>query len=507
MNFKSLVLGILLSFSGLTGCSNNKPSSEDLPKMDLDYFYSSIEGMNFSVNDNEYEQIFYSHDAMIQNITGQRQTGIVRLKDQGIFEIHTLDNGEFETHGMLSPNFELEYTDFLNNFYRIKYLDKSNWRTKEDGYTLPIVTGAYSNLTETGYFVKDEEGLIENIKLTADETKREFYINVKYEETAKKEDFILTIKDIGNCKNEKLENYVKTALITRQTDWNDYQMSAIKAYGFWDVPYFQAFTKGLKLYFQSYAAYGSGGYIFLAFDYMSDKNKETEYARELQLLGYTRDSTLEGDGVNAFVQEETPGYNRVISFKYIPVEEIDSYERVAFPYGYMQVSYNYALSERTSSVQETDELLNSVDLPSISDPDLNIKKVTIIDYKKMMNDEAMSEENIAIFEEAGIEPGPVYDIYCSIFFYIDKKADAIAFIDDYMESIDRKIYRPTELFDDGDSIEDIYMNSAEYYHVDFKGRPESVIDIYLNDSSYQTWTGVVEFVITKYTETGKRLFF
>ena len=241
---------------------------------------------------------------------------------------------------------------------------------------------------------------------------------------------------------------------------------------------------------------------------MSSKEKEDDIAAELIELDYKEDPFLEGDGVKVFTQEEKPGYNRVISFKYIPVTEIEEDQRIAFPNGNMQISFNYALSEKESTPEEVNSILSNADFPLANIDSSAVSKVSLVDYTDMMNESALDEDGLKLFEEAGIEPGNVFNKYCSIYFAISDYTKAKKFVEDYRKLLHNQTYIPSYYTNPDVAIDKHSGSSVSYYYYLPSDSlfPESTIDIYLLDSTYITWTGVVEFLVTSYTETGRKLF-
>lgn len=495
-----------------------QPHSSKVEKFDIQDFFTDLESKNYRVHDEELTQIFYDENTLIYQSIGQVDTGVVKLQ-QGIFEIHMTSTGEYETHGMITSNTELDILDGCSNFHDITYLPSMYWiyNSKANNYSLSINSRTYNILRYTGFFASNDQNKIESVTL-AKTNVHEYKMDVKYRssviETEKKSNYSIVLDKYQENKNEVLEEFVKTAVISPQTKWNEYQLSAFNTYGLTDVPFLNAYTLGIKLSFVTISAYASGGYACILYDCMSDVSKEQDIENELLELDYQKKAE------RVFYKESSiPNYNFNIQYQFISYEEIvkmvnnqeaSEGDLLAYPNGYMQILFSYSFGEVDTTLEEINNVLNnSMSSPAISNESY-ISKVTQIDYKDGYNQEAMTnEEYIAMFEEIGREPGPIYDEMRSIYIYIEDMDNAVTLIDNYREALKSTEYLSEQ--DVNTSIKDLEYRCVEYYLLDENGAASSsVIDIYLYNSSSSSdfeYSGVLEIVLTKYTELGMALFY
>ena len=509
---KKIFLLPLLLISTLVGCNQNTGPT----KFEIDEFYHDLEIKNFRVSDGELTQIFYDENTLIYQISGQPDTGVVKM-NQGIFEIYKKSDGNYDTHGMITANTTLDILDGCNNFHDFAHITKGEWTYLEESNSYKLKVGlAYGILIYTGYFAQADKEYIDTVTLSKVQN-HEYNIDVKYIESAKKSlgkvDYTIHYDRYRANVNEKLKNFIENTTVIPQMTWNSYQALALETYGFTDVPFLQSFTIGLKLHFTQIAGYASGGYACIVYDCMSNASKESNIASELLELGFTQRSTK-----SFYKATSTTGINLNIQFAFITHEEIEVMvehgeategDLLAYPNGYMQLLYAYSFGEVETSISELNSTFTtSMLLPSLSEYS-KISKLTEIDYKDAFNTAAVTdEEYIAMFKELGLEPGPIYDEIASIYFYIESEVDAVNYIDQYRELIEAGDYILNG--EPGQSIKDMTGRCAEYYLNNDNDLPQYVLDIYLYDSSQSgdfEWNGVVEMVITKYTDLGLALFF
>ena len=487
-------------------------------KFEIKDFYAELDTRNFTASDGETTQIFYHENAIMYKATGQVDYGVVKMKDQGIFEIHETSVGEYESHGMITPNTDLDILDGCNNIHDIVAISANKWKLNGDNsYTIKPSANVYNVLIYTGYFLSDDRTKIKEILLK--KTKAEEYrIDVVYTES-KSLNYSITINNFGKNSNQKLDEFINNTTIQAQTEWNEYQLSAFEAFGLQDVPFLEAYTIGLKLYFQRVSSYASGGYICILYDCMSNVSKEADIANELVELGYT----LKGDKYYA-KETETLGVFFGVQYAFISYEEIEEMvERgetspgnlLAYPTGYMQIVFAYSFEERGSSFEELNNVLSSsMHLPAFNEASY-VKKITALDYKDSFNTAILEdEEYLEIFASLGLEPGPIYDEYISFFFYIDGASDATTFLDNYRASLYGSGYLFNQVNDydvESKSIAEMSTKCVEYYkNASGTNKPQYVLDMYLYDSSQSgdfDYNGVVEIVLTKYTDLGVQVIY
>ena len=508
---KLIVLPLLLTV--LAGCN---PQDN---KFEIKDFYNDLEVKNYTVSDNETTQIFYSDDALIYEKINQVNTGVVKMK-QGIFEIHETSLGEYETHGMITPNTELSLFDGCNNFYDFSYIPQTKWTKNKKTYVLRPTASNFSVLIYTGYFASNDKDYISEIVLSKKKA-HEYVIDVNYKQSALdakiRENYQIVFNNFKKNKNEKLDNYIKSTTVTAQTGWNEYQLSALNTYGFNDLPFLSSYTIGMKLSFIRISGYASGGYACILYDCMSDVSKENSIASELEGLGFVK------KGNKSYRKASTlPNLDFNATYSFITHEEIEKMvsqgeasegDLLAYPNGYMQILFAYSFSEEEITLDNLNNVLTSSMELGEMEPSSYINKITHIDYKDALNEEAVTdEEYIAMFEELGVEPGPLYDELASYYLYIDNENDAVSYIDNYRTSIKEAGYFFNNV-NEGDkesmSIKDMTSRCVEYYKYDgVHSMPKYVIDIYLFNSGEGdfSWNGVVEIVITKYTDLGILLY-
>ena len=509
---KKILFLPLLLITSLTGCNKSIPT-----KFDINEFYTDLEVKNYQVSDGELTQIFYDENTLIYQIKDQVDAGVVKM-NQGIFEIHKTTSGEYETHGMITANTDLDILDGCNNFHNFAHIRPNEWKYSEEDNTYSLPTKlTYGVLVYTGYFSINDKEDISDIIL-AKEKEHEYKIDVKYKPDAKKigkVDYTITFDHLNTNSNAKLKDFTTNTVVTKPTTWNEYQLSAFTQYGFSDIPYLNSFTIGLQLHFIKISGYSSGGYALVAYDCMSDVSKENSIKEELIQLGFTQKKE------KVFYKEtSTPNLNLNIQYGFITHDEIEIMVRhgeisegnlLAYPNGYMQLFFSYALGEVDVTFEELNEkLTTSMNLPQIDDSVDYVSKISMLEYKDTLNNEAMNNpEFVEIFKEKGLEPGPIYDEMVSYYFYIEKESDAIAYLDSYCKVIEESGYEVNGT--KGQSIAEREGRCVEYYALDeTSNAPKYVVDIYLYDSSQSgdfEWTGVAEIILTKYTDLGIALYY
>ena len=508
-NMKKILFLPLLLISSLSSCGNSTPT-----KFDIKDFYSDLEVKNYQVSDGELTQIFYDEDTLIYQIKDQVDTGVVKM-NQGIFEIHKTTAGEYETHGMITANTDLDILDGCNNFHNFANIKSSSWKYNQESnnYSLSVRSN-YGILVYTGYFSPNDSNSIDKIFLSKVKN-HEYKVDVKYKTTAKsagKVDYTITFDHFNVNVNEKLKEFTTNTTVTKPTDWNEYQLSAFNQYGFTDIPYLDSYTIGLKLVFVKISDYASGGYACIAYDFMSSPSKENSIKEELTQLGFTQ------KGDRSFYKEtETPNYNLNIQFRYILYEEIELMvqrgeaspgDLLAYPNGYMQLLFAYALGEIEVTFEElNDALTSTMNLPKIDDTVSFVSQISMIDYKEALNSQALNE--LEIFEDKGLEPGPIYDEMVSFYLYIEQESDAISYLDSYCDLIEESGYLVNG--EEDKSIAERDGKCVEYYVLDeATGAPRYIVDIYLYNSAQVDefeWDGVTEIILTKYTDLGIALYY
>ena len=498
---KLLILPFLVAL--LFSC-NQQPEAEQDPfdkPFTIQEFYNAIESRNFTASDGELSHIYIGNDILKIQSTGQIDTAVVRMK-QGIFEIYKTDNG-YNSHGMVTPNKEMDITDSLYNFYRIVYLRQIYWSYNKTSDTFSIKTNIVHRdaLLDTGFIASGEYQYISNVTLKRNIETHGYDFNVNFIESSKIESYTIAITNIGKNSDRELENYIKNTTLSAQTEWNSYQLSALEEFGLIEAPFLNSYTLGLKLYFQQVYA---GEYALIVYDYLSNKSKETDIVNELVILGFTNEANQASDIKKYSKPSLITGYKFVIEFRFVPVEEIEGEaNKQAFPYGYMQVMYSYVVAKNETTLEALNSDMEKMQLTGLPTSE-SIKKVETIDYAGLMNSSIYEDEFIEAFNELGIEPGPLYEEYRSILLSIDKKTEAVTYLDNYRQTIRDANYISSELIDDTKSIDETSGNSAAYFKYDSSSDvfPMYEIYMYLNDSTTQQWSGVVEIVIIKLTDLG-----
>lgn len=501
-------LTILPLFLLTLGACNVTPTKVDT-SFKIDEFYNDLERKNYTISDGELTQIFYNENALLYRVIDQVDTAVVKMR-QGIFEIHKTENS-FEPHGMLTPNTDLDLLDGCSNFHDISSIGKGQWKydKESDTYTLKPTSFTYETLSYTGYFSAPDYSYIRDIVLSKT-NKHEYKLDVHYKTSAKKEDYTITFTHYGENVNHELMEYISNTTLTPQTDWNSYQLSALETYGFSNVPYLSSFTLGFKMYFMNFSGYASGGYACMVYDCMSDASMVEGIGEELISLGFEKESN------NRYtIDSETVGLKLSVTYAYISHEEIEVMvahkeankgDLLAYPNGYMQYLFAYSFAEvETDFTSLNDVMMNSMSLPSLVEESF-ISKVTSISYKESFNNVAVTDEDyLAMFNELGYEPGPLYEELSSYYFYIESEEDAISYIDKYLSKIDES-YICTG--DRDISISEETSRSKEFYMLE-DDMVKYIVDVYLYDSSSSgdlLFPGVVEILITKYTELGAMFF-
>ena len=502
MRKKAIILPIL----ALTLFSCNPSSSSSDPvtptKFEISEFYDAIKTRNFTASDGELSQIYIGKDILKIQITNQVDTAIVRM-EQGIFEIYKTESG-YNQHGMVTPNKEMDITDSLFNFYRITYIQSKYWTYSEgsNSYSFNDIKNQRESLIGTGFFSSGAFDSIISITLSKKDQGYNFKVN--FNKSSGFSNYTVSVTNIGLNTDKELESFIKNTTLVKQTEWNSYQLSALTTYGFLEAPFLKSYTLGLKLAFQN--VYGN--YMFFTYDYYSNKQKESDIALELTQLGFKDESNLTSDIKKYSKPSADEGYKLVLEFKYVPVSELeDEINKKAFPNGYLQIAHYFTVTTKEVTLDEIKLVTDAMHLAALPANE-GISKIEMTDYADMMNASFYDEEYLAYFKELGVEPGPLYDEYCSIYFSISDKNEAVSYIDNYREAIRNANYEATELIDDTKSIIETASNTAAYYmfNEETDYMPMYEVYVYLNDSTSQEWSGVIEFVFIKYTELGVLFF-
>lgn len=507
MNKKLLFLFPLL-MSVLTGC---KPDIN----FKIEDFYTDLESRNYTVSDGEITQKFYSENAIMFINKGQVNTGVVKL-NQGIFEIYESSEG-YQTHGMITANTTLDILDGCHNFHYLSYISITNWeKLSSDTYRLRLTKNVSRILPYTGYFLADDWTSIDRITLTKTDN-HAYSLSFKYIKSRSKDNYSVKLSNYKKNKNAKLDDFISTAVVTKQSEWNEYQLSALNNYGLSDVPFLSSYSLGMKLNFLAFP--GSIEGICFIYDCLPLSVDMSKIGDELISKGFEKDSDY-----RYHLNTEVIGVALNLEYHYVTYSEIEEMviqgyasegDLLAYPDGYIQYVYSHGTVEVTSSISEINsKYMSTLGLSDFVDESY-ISKVGYTDYKDMLNNAAMSDpEFLEMFEYIGEEPGPIYESYASIYLYIESIDDAVSYIDSYRTSLESNGYifsSPYEEDNKDKSIIDLVSKSAGYYHpyLDNSEIPLSNIYFYLYDSSSSehSYNGVVEIVVEKYTELGIKLFY
>ena len=500
---------LIIALTAVSCKSSNKDnissSINDESKFEIQEFYDVLSSLNFKADDGEIAQSFYGPDAMTFDIEDQIETGIIR-NEQGIFQVYKTNSG-YKSQGMLSPNNSLKITGFINSIFDITYIDIDDWEysSQDNCYSLFPSQGDIDNyeiLVGTGYFYSRDEEDVDavNIKKNSEST---YVIEVIYSEDTLTghESFNVDITDIGSSNNAVLEAFRQTR-IEPHTSWDEYQISALEYYGFEEAPFLSSYTLGLMITFQRVDGYVVGGSVLIAYDCMSSYEKETTIIDELVELGY-HDETIEGSLEHYYTKEKEPGINSTIEFRFVSVEEIDAYNRVAYPNGYMQVVYGHALKSEETDNADLNDKLTSMGLPSFNGG-TTVTKFETIDYTSRINEEiSTSEEGLEIFDALSLEPGPISALSVEIFLYIEDRDDAVELLDSYRESIQEADYFQSEyVLNPTGSINDIKYDTYFSEVEEGFGLSRNEIDLYLTNTNTGEYDGRVTIVLNSYTDLG-----
>lgn len=507
MNKKLLFLFPLL-IPVLTGCKNDI-------NFKIEDFYSDLEARNYTVSDGEITQKFYHENAIMFINKGQVNTGVVKL-NQGIFEIYENSDG-YHTHGMITSNTTLDILDGCNNFHDLSYISLSNWeKLSSDTYRLKLTKNVSNILPYTGYFLADDWSSIDRITLTKTDN-HAYSLSFKYIKERSKDNYSVKLTNYKKNKNKKLDDFISSTVVSKQTEWNEYQLSALNRYGLSDVPFLSSYSLGMKLNFA--ALPGSLEGICFVYDCLPLSVDMSNIGSELISLGFEKDSES-----RYHLNTPITGLALNLEYHYVTYSEIEEMVRqgyasegdlLAYPDGYIQYVFSHGSVEVTSSISEINsKYMSTLGLSDFKEESY-ISKVGYTDYKDMFNEQAMTDpEYLEMFELIGEEPGPIYESYASIYLYIESIDDAVSYIDSYRTSLESNGYIFSSPYDEDSkdkSIIDLVTKSAAYYHPysDSSDIPLSNIYFYLYDSSSSEhgYDGVIEIVVEKYTELGIKLFY
>lgn len=485
----------------------------------IDDFYSDLDSRNYTVSDNELTQRFIGENIVMFDAINQISTGVVKMS-QGIFEIYQTSNGDYAPHGMITSNTELDILDGCNNFHDLTYIPRDYWTfVDENTYKLTLNSGTFNVLASTRYFNLNDKDSIKEVSLKRVE-KHTYDLSFTYKSSSSDKDYVVSLTNYGQNHDEKLENYVKNTIVNKQTNWNDYQMSALTNYGYEEVPFLSSLTLGMKLLFLSVPGYYGGGYVLFIYDCLGSASQINDIKTELTSLGFHKRSE------RVFYKEtNVAGYTLNCEFAYISYEEIkvmvehgeaSEGDLLAYPTGYTQLVFSYGIAEQEVSLDViNDKFTNHMELSPLEDASF-INKIMMVDYTESYNDIAIhDEEYLEMFHEMGLEPGPIYEEMCSIYLYIDKESDAANYIDTYRNTFKDNGYKFYSLYEEDTeekSIVDMTFNCVQYNKTisDTNLNPVASIDIYMFDSTTTldySYDGVVEIVISRYTELGIEFFY
>lgn len=483
---------------------------EQKEKTLLASFYDDIANKNFTVTNSSRKELFCGDYGYSEEIFGMDDFAILQITDEGIFEAHKLASGDYEIHGMLSPNKNIDYNLFSYNFMAILDITKPNWTLMPDKVRYQVFTTSQQvsyNLLNAGMFDNVED--IESVILKAGINGNKYELTVRYYADSMLDEQKITISDVGTTKNEKLEELSKKEPVA-QTTWSQYQLDGMEGYGFTDIPFFSTFGLGIKLYFNYFVINGSAVTVFEIYDYLGSKEDEAVIADELENLYGFLPHQHQSDGIYSYYKSYLGDINLLVQFKYVSRNEIEYIEQEAFPYGYTQLSYAYVAAETDLSEDDLNALFTEVNLPTL-DLDMDrLARLYKIEYKDIYNQSIMEdEEYIAICEALGLDVGPMYEHYFSLFLEVsDNELDydyIVSLLDSFISDLKTSgfVIRPECQDYEEESIKDAPNGvlSFDFYKNEL---PYGGIDIYLFGSygDFETFNGTVEIVYEEYTELG-----
>ena len=472
----------------------------------VERFYKVLKDSNFTASDGEFTQKFYGENGFTSDVPDQEQVAILRMGEQGIFEAHKLESGDYEVHGMLSPNYELPYTSFMLNFTFLNEIEFNKWKKYDDDeyffYPSPSDLTILANLGIVG-----DVNSVEKVHLSENPLDGSFKVIFKYYEETPLTDLEIDVYDIGKTVNEKLLAFSKTT-VNPQTSWNAYQLKAMQVYGFENIPFFSTYDLGLKLYFDKIALSGIEVTLFQVYDYLASKADEAIIEDELvKKYGYYKHPSSDDEGIKVYQKDVTSDRSLRMEFKYLTLEEVEADQRIAFPNGYLQVNYSYVPLEDDLTISEMNEIFTNAVIPNISLNSEDVERIYKISYKDLYNNAALyDEEVLAALKEKGLEPGPLYEEYCSIYITVDDPINIVDKLEDFRDDLKDNNFVIREGFEELDSllITELPHGCIGY---DNLNKPYSSVDIYYYDSSLLEYTGTIEILVTKYTELGYLLYF
>jgi len=524
MKHKSLLL--LSSFLLLTSCGDNTSNSDSTSPYFVETtpgdsqsdesttsskvvtpfiedFYQDIEFGSYVADNGVSKQTFYGEKGILVE-NEEESYGFVKVEEQGIFEFHVKEDGDYEVHGMLSPNSELPLFRFAYCFSQILDLDSDLFSfVQEKGfYHLEADTYAKNVFSYLGLLTD-----VDNIKeANLYQNSNGYLFESVYEDDST---VYITITDIGKTKNKKMDTFASTKK-EKQTEWNDYQKKAISYYGFWDIPFFSSYTLGLQLYFQTITLNGLPLTACLCYDYLSSKDSEASIASELEnRFGYQEHSSSKQGGVYVYSKPYNADMDLFVSFRFVDVTELSADDAIAYPYGYMQVSYSYAPSEKDFTSDELDTQLLSLNYPAMGLDDSKLDRIYEISYKESQNEAMMtSPDFIEMLKEKGLEPGPVFGEYFSLYLVSEEEDYLCSTLDTFISNLKQLGFAIRIGFEDYDSLPIKQMpNGIGFDLFDGDGYPLVSFDFYTKSLDTGKYEGSMEIVLTQYTELAQKVFF
>ena len=475
----------------------------------LDIFYTAMKGHNFTADDKfELKQTFFGEDYVLIDIIGERQTGIARFGNQGIFTFFENNAKQYEVFGMLTPNASLSIYDGFNNATRLEYLPKGAWvkGASSGNYSLRNISSAIKDtLAESAFAGASDLNSFLSLTLSKDVKKKTLALAFEFKNTSGVANYTVTISNIGKNKNEQIENYINNTTVTSQTDWNEYQKEAFERYNIWnqmDIPFYTGFTNGLSLYFYTF----SGISICTIYDYGATIADESGYARFLAQNGFGATPRDGVGGERKFAKQLTADSSLLATFRFISPTELDAINQEAFPNGYLQIVLSVGSPEAEIDLATANSKLAHAGLVSLESG--NYTYITFYDIAKAIGNIADDEDYRAIYDAFDLPYDiPPYTDYFEMHLGIEEFSEACSIVNPFALDLinNHDFICSVEGFTKVENLS-AYTFGLYKYDSDDKLDTAVYIDLYDTYGELNEYGKDVSIVVEKFSSTGKIIF-
>ena len=475
----------------------------------LELFYDAMKGHNFTADDHvELKQTFYGNDYALINVVNEREIGVARFNNQGIFAFFENDNKEYQIHGMLTPNTELSIYDGFNNCTRLEYLPRYAWVKSVSSPKYSITNPSEevrSLLEESAYAGSVDLQSLSSLTLSKDTTNKTLILSFTFRVSSGVSNYDVTISNIGKNTNVKVLNFITHTTVTPQTDWNVYQNEAFNRYNVWEkqpVPFYQGFSIGLYLFFREY----SGFSICMIFDYCAAPSSVGAYAETLTDNGFLPTPRDNPTGERKFAKKIDESTALLATFRFISTSELDEINQIAFPNGYLQIVLSVGVPESEITLTTANEKLAHAGLVSLSGTGISL--ITFYDINLAIGNIADDEEYRTLYDSYNLpyDETPFTD-YFELHLQVSQFTDASAIVDAFANQLIQN-YDFVCSVDEFTSVSNLTALTFTLFKYDVNDKLDTAIyiDMFNLQGELNEYGGEVSITVEKYSETGKIIF-